>query len=190
MRPIRSTSRCSGVRCVSVRSSSRATLPISVAIPVAVTTARPRPRATAVPLEDHVHAVAQADRLREWTRRPSAPVRSRRSATPRRPSATPPRRAARRRRRRRPRRAGGRRRARPRWPGIRLLAPVAHDSGRRRRHPLQRRHRLLGTRLLHVAEHGVGDDDRGDHDRVVRRLLSRPPAPRRQATTTTAASSR
>ena len=51
MRPIRSTSRCSGVLCASMRPSSRATLPISVAIPVAVTTARPRPRATAVPLK-------------------------------------------------------------------------------------------------------------------------------------------
>jgi hypothetical protein len=48
-RPIRSTSRCSGVRASAVRPSRRATFPISLAMPVAVTTARPRPRVTAVP---------------------------------------------------------------------------------------------------------------------------------------------
>ena len=41
MRPMRATSRCSGVRCSSVRPSSRAMFPISVPMPVAVTTARP-----------------------------------------------------------------------------------------------------------------------------------------------------
>ncbi len=50
VRPMRSTSRCSGVGSSSVRPSRRATWPISVSMPVAVTTARPRPRATAVPL--------------------------------------------------------------------------------------------------------------------------------------------
>ena len=79
MRPMRSTSRCSGVRCSSVRPSRRATLPISVAMPVAVTTARPRPRVTAVPLntmfdpvaERRVGSVERRDVLR-------APPRSRR----------------------------------------------------------------------------------------------------------------
>ena len=51
VRPIRSTSRCRGVRSSSVWPSSRATWPISVPMPVAVTTARPRPLATAVPLK-------------------------------------------------------------------------------------------------------------------------------------------
>jgi hypothetical protein len=50
-RPIRSISSCSGVRGCSMRPSSRATLPISVAIPVAVTTALPRPAMTEVPLK-------------------------------------------------------------------------------------------------------------------------------------------
>ena len=49
-RPMRSISRCSGVRCSLVSSSRRATVPISVAMPVAVTMAVPRPRLTAVPL--------------------------------------------------------------------------------------------------------------------------------------------
>ena len=53
-----------------------------------------------------------------------------------------------------------------------LLAPVAEHAGRRRGQPLQRGHRLLGTRLLHVAEHGIREDDRSDHDRVVRRSLA------------------
>ena len=50
MRPIRATSRWSGVGSSSVRSSMAAIAPICVSIPVAVTSARPLPRTTAVPL--------------------------------------------------------------------------------------------------------------------------------------------
>ena len=155
MRPMRSTSRCSGVRSSSVRPSSRATLPISVAMPVAVTTARPRPRVTAVPLNTMFDPVAQARRLGERARRPSAtaslsPVSDasatmseaastrRASALTASPSASS-------------RTSPGTTSA----AGDALLAPVAHDARRGRRHALQRGDRLLGARLLHVAEHGV-----------------------------------
>ena len=52
-----------------------------------------------------------------------------------------------------------------------LLAPFTQDTGRRRGHPLQRSDCPLRSRLLHVAEDGVGDDDRGDHDRIERQLF-------------------
>ncbi len=51
------------------------------------------------------------------------------------------------------------------------LAPVAHDPGRRRGHLLQRGDCPLRTGLLHVAEHGVEDDDHCDHDRLVRHAV-------------------
>ena len=179
MRPIRSTSRCSGVLCASTRPSRRATLPISVAIPVAVTTARPRPRATAVPLKTMFTRSPSADLAATAstsfrtaslspvsdasatvsdaasTSRPSAATASPSASSSTSPGTTS---AA----------------------GIRSSRAVAHDPGRRRRHPLQRRHRLLGPRLLHVAEHGVGEDDRRDHDRVERRLLPTLQHPRHQ----------
>ena len=171
MRPIRSTSRCSGVACASVRPSRRATVPISVAIAVAVTTARPRPRTTAVPLNTM------------FTRSPSPTGSAIEPIVLQHRLALPSQRRLRDRQRRRLDQPGvGRDRvalgerqdvARHHLGGRNpLLAPIAHDPGRRRRHPLQRRDRLLGTRLLHVTEHGIGDDDRRDHDRVVRRRLA------------------
>ncbi len=46
--------------------------------------------------------------------------------------------------------------------------PVTHHPGGGRRQALQRGDRLLGLGFLDVAEHGVGDHDQHDHDRVER----------------------
>ena len=152
---MRSTSRWSGVRCSSVRPSRRATLPISVAMPVAVTTARPRPRVDRGAAEDHVHAgrrapTGAASGATSFSTASLSPV-SDASATVSDAASTS-------------RRVGADRVALGEHQHVArhdlggrdpLLAPVAHDARRRRRHPLQRRHRLLGPRLLHVAEHGV-----------------------------------
>jgi hypothetical protein len=51
------------------------------------------------------------------------------------------------------------------------LPSVPNHAGGRRGHPLQRRHRLLRLPLLHEPQHGVRDDDDGDHDRLERRAL-------------------
>ena len=179
IRPIRSTSRCSGVRCSSVRPSRRAMLPISVAIPVAVTTARPRPRDRRA-AEHHVHPVAQAGRpgeRRDLLQHRLALARQRRLGHRQRRRLDEPRvggdRVALREQKHVARHDLGR--------GNPLLAPVAHDARRRRRHPLQRRDRLLGARLLHVAEDRVQRrrSQRSRSRRTAR--LRRPRAPTRPA---------
>ena len=175
--------------CSSVRPSRRATLPISVAIPVAVTTARPRPRVTAVPLNT----------MLTRSPRPLAPLSERDVLEHRLALAGQ-------------RRLGDRERRRLDQPGVGrdrvalgeqqhvaghdlgrrdpLLAPVAHDPRRRRRHPLQRRDRLLGARLLDVAEHGV-ERRRSPRSRSRRTAAARRPrAPRRRARRRRRASSR
>ena len=179
MRPIRSTSRCSGVLCVSTRSSSRATLPISVRHPGRRHDRTAPPASDRSAAEDHVHAVAEPDRFhdgRDVLQDGFALAGQRRLGhRQRRRLDQPP--------------VGGDRVALGKQEHVArhelggenpLLAPVADDAGRRRRHPLQRRYRVLGTSLLHIAEHGVGDDDRGDDDRIERRFLPALQHPRDQ----------
>ncbi len=181
VRPIRSTSRCSGVRSSSVWPSRRATVPISVAMPVAVTTARPRPRVTAVPLQTML------------TRSPSAAgPASGATALHHRFALT------------RERRLGHRERGGLHETGVgadrvtlrqhqdvagnqvggrdAFLPPAAPHAGGGRRHALQCGDRLLGPRLLHVPQRAVGHDDRRDHDDLERHPLARPRAPRPPST--------
>ena len=121
-------------------------------MPVAVTTARPRPRVTAVPLKTMLRrspsAAVPPSAATSLSTASLSPVSeasatiseaastSRASALTASPSASS---------RMSPgTTVGG---------GDALLAAVAHDAGGRRGHPLQRGDRLLGARLLHVAEH-------------------------------------
>ena len=179
---MRSTSRCRGVGSSSVRPSRRATLPISVAMPVAVTTAAATPAGDGGAVEHHVHAVAQGRRLGERSdvlehrlalageRR----LRHRERGRLDQPGVGAHRVALGQQQRRRP--------ARRRPTGRAPRARRARHAGRRRRHALQRRDRLLGARLLHVAEHGVEHDDHRDHDDLERHALRVPRRPRRRAT--------
>ena len=73
--------------------------------------------------------------------------------------------------------------------GTRCSRPSRTTLAVDRRHTLQSGDRLLGARLLDVAEHGVEDDDHGDHKRVIRHALG-PLGDPRDRDTTTAASSR
>ena len=133
-------------------------MPISVAMPVAVTTARPRPRVTAVPLKTMFTRSARPAGSDE-----GADVLQDRFALAG------------------ERRLGHRQRGSLQQPGVganrvafrqeqdvarhevgsrdALLAPVAHDARGGRRHALERGDRLLGARFLHVAEHGIENDD-------------------------------
>jgi hypothetical protein len=52
-----------------------------------------------------------------------------------------------------------------------LRAPVSSHAGGRRGHPRQRRHGLVGARLLHEAQGRVESDDGQDDDRVVGHAL-------------------
>jgi hypothetical protein len=63
--------------------------------------------------------------------------------------------------------------------GHALRPAVPPHAGRRRGHPRQRRHRLLGARLLDVTEDGIEHDDREDHDRVEGHALRAFERPRR-----------
>ena len=57
------------------------------------------------------------------------------------------------------------------------LPPVAQHRRAGRGHPLERRDRLLGPAFLQEAEHGIGNDDDGDHERLERHaggVLQRP----------------
>ena len=180
MRPIRSTSTWSGVRCSRVRPRRRATVPHLRRHPRRGHDRTPTTARNGGTTEDHVHAVAELDRAVE-----RRDVLQHRLALPRQ------------------RRLGDGQRAGLKQTAVRgdrvtlheqqhiaghdlgrgdpLLAPVAEHAGRRRGQPLQCGHRLLGTRLLHVAEHGIREHDRGDHDRVVRRSLASLQQPRRPA---------
>jgi hypothetical protein len=51
------------------------------------------------------------------------------------------------------------------------LDAVTHDRTGRRRHALQGSDRLLRLGLLHEPQHGVGDEDHGDHHRLERDAL-------------------
>ncbi len=64
--------------------------------------------------------------------------------------------------------------------GDALLPPVAHDARGGRGHALQGGHRLLGPRLLHVAQHRVGHDDGQDHDDLEGHLVGALQQPRHQ----------
>ena len=153
-------------RCSSVRPSRRAIRPISVAMPGRGHDGPPAPAVTAVPLNtmltrsprpagrgqrrdvlEHRLALAGQRGLRHHQRGRLDSRASALTASPSASSSTSPGTTS----------AAGC-----------ALAPVAHDAGRRRGHPLQRGDRLLGPGLLHVAEHGVEDDDHRDHDRLER----------------------
>ena len=180
MRPMRSTSRCSGVTLLGGTAEQPGDVPHLGRHPGRGHDGPAAPPDDRRAAEDHVEPVADPDRLGDrrdvLQHRLALPGQRRLGDGQRRP----PRPAARRRRPRPPRRAARTSPGTTSAAAYPLLAPVADDPCRRRRHPLQRRDRLLGAGLLHVAEDRVGDDDRRDHDRVERRRLAALQHPRHQ----------
>ncbi len=59
-----------------------------------------------------------------------------------------------------------------------LLDTVTHHRGRDSDHALEGGHRLLGPSLLHVTEHGVGDEDGGNDEALERETVGPLDGPR------------
>ena len=128
-------------------------LPISVAMPGRGHDRPAPPARHGRAAEHHVHAVAEADRLgerRDVLQHRLALAGERRLGDRQRGRLDQPRVRAH-------RVALGQHRTSPGTTSARDPLPRARRARRRRRrrHPLQRGDRLLGARLLHVAEHGV-----------------------------------